>query len=53
MAVGRKEDAADALEQAIAHGERNRDNLLLLSRLYNELGNKEKAQSYKNEATPQ
>jgi tetratricopeptide (TPR) repeat protein len=53
MAVGRKEDAADALEQAIAHGERNRDNLLLLSRLYSELGNKEKAQSYKNEATPQ
>jgi|GEM_PF-1164734 len=53
MAVGRKEDAADALEQAIAHGERNRENLLLLSRLYTELGNKEKAQSYKNEATPQ
>ncbi|MCX6614416.1 MAG: tetratricopeptide repeat protein [Acidobacteria bacterium] len=53
MAVGRKEDAADALEQAIAHGERNRENLLLLSRLYAELGNKDKAQSYKNEATPQ
>ena len=53
MAVGRREDAVDALEQAIAHGERNRDNLLLLSRLYAELGNKDKAQSYKNEATAQ
>ncbi len=50
IAVGRKEAAADALEQAIAHGERNRDNLLLLSRIYAELGNKEKAKSYKDEA---
>ncbi len=53
MAVGRKEDAADALEQAIAHGERNRENLLLLSRLYAELGNTEKAQAYKDEARTQ
>lgn len=53
MALGRKEDAADALEQAIAHGERNQDNLLILSRLYAELGNNEKAQSYRNEAKSQ
>ena len=50
--LDRKEQAVDALEQAIAHGERTRENLLALSRLHADLGNREKAEEYLKEATP-
>jgi Flp pilus assembly protein TadD len=50
--LDRKAEAADALEQAIAHGQRNRENLSLLSRIYLALGDKEKAESYRLEADP-
>lgn len=50
--LDRKEEAIDALEQAIAHGERTRENLLALSRLYATIGNKEKAEEYLKEASP-
>lgn len=52
MLLDRNADAADAIEQAIAHGERNRDNLLLLGRLYALLGDESKAEMYQKEAAP-
>lgn len=52
ITLGRNADAADSLEQAIAHGERNRQNLLMLSKLYAQLGEKDKADSYLREADP-
>jgi len=50
IALERKEDAIDALEQAISHGERTRENLLLLARLCDELGDKTKAEAYRQDA---
>ena len=52
MLLDRNADAADAIEQAIAHGERNRENLLLLGRLYALLGDDTKAELYRQEAAP-
>lgn len=46
----RREEAADSLEQALAHGQRTRENLLLLSRVYREMGDLDKAESYRKEA---
>ncbi len=46
----REREAAESLEQAIAHGERNRETLLLLSRLYTRLGEAEKAEEYRQDA---
>lgn len=50
LELRRAAEAADALEQAIAHGQRNRENLMLLSRIYESLGDNEKARSYREEA---
>ncbi|WP_031499396.1 tetratricopeptide repeat protein [Bryobacter aggregatus] len=50
LQLQRERDSAVALEQAIAHGERNRENLLLLSRIYAQLGDSEKAETYQREA---
>jgi tetratricopeptide (TPR) repeat protein len=50
LALGRAREAADALERALAHGSRNRETMLLLSRVYQGLGQNEKAQSYLDEA---
>lgn len=43
--VERWEDAADAYEQAIAHGERNRENVTRLASIYGRLGKGEKAKA--------
>ncbi len=53
LMLDRKMEAANSLEQAIAHGERNRENLALLSRLYLALGDKERAEIYRREAEPE
>jgi tetratricopeptide (TPR) repeat protein len=50
--LNRLEEAADSLEQALAHGQRNKENLLLLSRIYARLGDKGKSESYRREAEP-
>lgn len=50
LRLGRREEAVDALEQALAHGERTKENLLLLSRVYAEMGEREKAEVYEREA---
>lgn len=50
LQLEREKESAEALEQAIAHGERNRENLLLLSRLYLRLGDTAKAEDYRKEA---
>ncbi len=50
LQLDREREAAEALEQAIAHGERNRENLLLLSRLYFRLGDATKAEEFKLDA---
>ena len=53
LQLDREREAAEALEQAIAHGERNRENLLLLSRLYQRLGDATKAEEFRlDAATP-
>ncbi len=52
LQLNRLEEAVDALEQAIAHGERKKENLMLLSQIYGRLGNPEKAESYRREANP-
>jgi predicted Zn-dependent protease len=48
--LNRIPEAADSLEQAIAHGERRKDTLLALSELYTALGDRTKADSYRQEA---
>jgi tetratricopeptide (TPR) repeat protein len=50
LLLERREEAADSLEQALAHGQRTKENLLLLSRVYREMGNADKAESYRQEA---
>jgi protein O-GlcNAc transferase len=50
--LDRKEEAADSLEQALTHGERTKENLLLLSKLFQALGHKDKAEEYRKEAQP-
>ncbi len=50
LQLEREREAAEALEQAIAHGERNREALLLLSRLYARLGEAAKAEEYRQDA---
>ncbi|MFO0282269.1 MAG: hypothetical protein ACK532_10170, partial [Acidobacteriota bacterium] len=50
LLLQRREEAADSLEQALAHGQRTRENLLLLSRVYREMGDLDKAESYRKEA---
>lgn len=52
LLLDRNADAADAIEQAIAHGERNRENLQLLARIYALLGDTAKAEMYRKEAAP-
>jgi tetratricopeptide (TPR) repeat protein len=52
LAMDEKQEAAEALEQAIAHGERRKPILLALSEIYTALGNTEKANEYRKEAEP-
>jgi Tfp pilus assembly protein PilF len=52
LELDRLAEAADSLEQALAHGQRNRENLQLLSSVYSRLGDNEKAERYLREATP-
>ncbi len=50
--LGRLSEAVDSLEQALAHGQRNRSNLRFLSDIYSRLGDSEKAERYRREAAP-
>lgn len=50
--LGRNEEAVDALEQALSHGERTKANLLILSKLFQSLGDQAKADEYRKEAQP-
>lgn len=50
--LDRFEDAADAWEQTIAHGERTRENLTRLAALYDRLNQKDKAQALREELKP-
>lgn len=52
LLLNRLEEAADSLEQALAHGQRTKENLLALSRIYAQLGDKGKSESYRREAEP-
>lgn len=53
LQLGREGEAAKALEQALAHGERKKENVLLLSRLYERLGEAQKAETLRREASEQ
>ncbi len=50
LALGRDREAAESLERALAHGARNRETVLLLSRVYQKLGQNDKARIYSDEA---
>jgi Tfp pilus assembly protein PilF len=52
LELQRLDEAADSLEQAIAHGQRSRENLRLLSEVYRQLGDSDKAERYRREAAP-